>query len=155
MSISYVFTERNSIRIECGDEWIEVSLPHDASAAKRSRPPKSAGGLKPPVTPKQPGRLKPPTYPGAMLVIASGKTPEDDEDYLGAGIDPGAMIDLSHLDMTHIGEAMKKARKIGHARTLDVNIDTGSLSNASTLADLNRLIKDPKIDLDALRLWKK
>jgi hypothetical protein len=157
MSISYSFTDRNSIRIECGDEWIEISLPQaldqDEPTPSPEAAPEPARAPSEPERGRRPGRIKPPHFPGVMLVVGN-KMPEDDEDYLGTET-PEFLIDLADIDMKHIENALKRIKSIGHWRTLDVSFDPSSPIDTSALDDLNQLMRDPSIDLDAVRLWTK
>ena len=89
-----------------------------------------------------------------MLVIATGKTPGEGEDYLGGGVVPGSIIAISDLGPASIKAAMKGIKKIGHSRILDLMVDSDTLGTIQNLDGLNRLIKDPNFALDGVRIWK-
>lgn len=80
MSIQIEFTLRNTIRVECSGEVVEVALqlPPASAASDRGRGP--AVGMRPKPGGPWPGRPK--QGPGVMAIIANKKIKNDELDWL-------------------------------------------------------------------------
>ena len=168
MTIDYSFTDRNSVRIACGDDTIEVGVRADgrlevvqlSMATSPATAPTPTPAPAPPPTglPTTPIRLKRPTYPRTSFVVVNGEVQGVDDDVFVQEGEPSSMVGLSQLVLPSVGQIdliiTQHARTIGQTRILDVHDDAKPSDRAAGLSNLTRLVDDPGIALDAVRLWK-
>jgi hypothetical protein len=168
MPIDYTFTDRGTIQIECGDEWIEVRLPGAGSGAK-GQSPKTAPAPVPdgrgdpvvmPRDPKQADEPEPPVGPGVMSIVTGLGTPDVAQDLFSLDLPENERVDLSQfkvgvdVQMQLLRERIARATGLmGRSKVLDVYV--GHLSKDSTvaLAQLHKLLREPDAGFNALRLW--
>lgn len=166
MSITYTFTGKNSIRVQCGGEWIEIGLPgatadHPDEEAnpplgrkKDEQKPVVSGEDIPPID----WNVSPGDFPSTMLVVASGKKHDEDGVILRAPFQTHSGIklsDFSNLGEDEIGKLIQESmsRHDGF-RTVDVKIDTPLTLGNDALRRINTFVQDFEIPVDAFRLWK-
>ena len=165
MSITYTFTGKNSIRVECGDEWIEIGLPGGAvdPPVGEADPPHGKRDEQKPIIPDEPiapigWHVSPGNFPSTMLVVASGKKHDKDGVILRAPFRTYSGIklsDFSNLEKDEIGKLIRDSMsKYKGFRTVDVEIDTPLLLGNDALKRINTFVQDLNIPVDAFRLWK-
>ena len=157
MSIQYTFTQHGTIQIECGDDWIEVRLPDG-----------DGGGIQPdritePVVSTEPiPEPEPPTGPGVMYVIATGHKPHDTQDLFirgGVGLEHWHLSDFERLDSSGLRREIQHRRaavrlgRVGTITVLDVDVGRLSSNSSNALSNLQKLLREGDLGIDALRLW--
>ncbi len=159
MSIQYTFTQHGTIQIECGDDWIEVRLP--GSGGGGAKPDPVVGG--PVVSPQPIPEPEPPTGPGVMYVIATGDKPHDTGDLFAGdvrGLEHWYLSDFERLDFSgvqrHIRQRMAGVRmgQVGEITVLDVDVGRLSPDSSDALTNLQKLLREGDLGIDALRLWQ-
>lgn len=161
MSIQYEFTPRNTIRIECGGEVIEVLLPAGSSPAAPpdSRPDRGRG------TPISlapiPLRQRPKQGPGVMAFIADKRKLPFDFDWTQSG--PGVRLhgldsigDMSEDELAILfvhGEQQFDIADNG-LKIVNVGMAPWSGTTPRQLENLRRIVASPTIGVDAVRLFR-
>jgi hypothetical protein len=169
MSIRYDFTPRNTIRIECGDEVIEVLLPAGSSpvapapATPASDPdPDTDVGRGSPigVTPI-PRRARPKQGPGVMAIIADKKSRPLDFDW--TQFDPSLRLhsldtigDMAEDELAQFltqGGPQLDITDNG-LKIVNVGVTPWSGTTPRLLESLRRIVENPTIGVDAVRLFQ-
>lgn len=170
MSIQYTFTPYGTIQIRCGRDWIEVKLPgggdggDDAASEPIVSPTTPAPApVASPAPPPRPPAPEPATPPGVMFIESSTPEPFDARDLFVVEIadvvrwnlaefkdlDPEALHRVVRQRVTRV-----KPRRFGSLMVLDVDLGTMSPDDAGGLSRLQKLLKEPGVDFDLLRLWQ-
>jgi hypothetical protein len=167
MSIQYEFTPRNTIRIECGDEVIEVLLPAGSSpvAPAPATPapdpdPDRGRGIPIGVTPIPP-RARPRHGPGVMAIIADKKSQPLDFDW--TQFDPRVRVhSLDSIGGMAEDELARFLTQGGPQlditdnglKIVNVGVTPWSGTTPRQLENLRRIVESPAIDVDAVRLFQ-
>lgn len=157
MAIQIEFTPRNTIRVECGDEVVEVALqPPPASTAPSDPGRGPAVGMQP----VQPWPGRPKQGPGVMAIIANKKIKNNDLDWLQFNPD----LKLESLDtIDKMDNGQLKEFIARHASGLDLKntlmvIDVGvtpwSGTTPAQLQNLRRIVEDDTFGLDGVRIFQ-
>lgn len=174
MSIQYTFTPYGTIQIRCGRDWIEVKLPGGGDGGNDAAPDPIASPATPattpapapvasPAPPPRPPAPEPATPPGVMFIESSTAEPFDARDLFVVEIadvvrwnlaefkdlDPEALHRVVRQRVTRV-----KPRRFGSLMVLDVDLGTMSPDDAGGLSRLQKLLKEPGVDFDLLRLWQ-
>jgi hypothetical protein len=169
MPIDYTFTDRGTIQIECGSEWIEVRLPGGPPPPTLSQGP-SDPGVKPapsalPGNDKSKSQPEPATSPGVMSIVAGvGKPQESDLSALRQlSLPSGEHFDLAWLDgldlnadqqalLEYIG---RTRRRLGTLQVVDVDFGIRRNPSQDVVAKLQALLRKPEYGIDVLRIWQR
>ncbi|WP_250511779.1 hypothetical protein [Caballeronia sp. GACF4] len=157
MSITCNFTPRNTLRIECGGEIIEVVLPTSSTTA-----PPEPDSAKPEVVMRPISRrVLPKPCPGIMAIVAGKKSEALDFDWMH-------VHDSVHLHSLESIERMNGdqfAQSFGPGgsglevsdnglRMINVGVAPWSGTTPSQLENLRQIVEDHTNGVDAVRLFK-
>jgi len=172
MSIQYEFTPRNTIRIECGGEVIEVLLPAGGSSPTVPAPAPAPAPAAPAPDPDRgrgspiglapiPPRPRPKQGPGVMAIIADKKSRPLDFDW--TQFDPN--VPMHSLDsiggmgedalaqfFTQGGPQLDIANN--GLKIVNVGVTPWSGTTPSQLENLRRIVESPTSGVDAVRLFQ-
>jgi len=163
MSIKYNFTPRNTIEIECGDEFIEVLLPGlpapraPAPGATTPNPDPDHGRGTPVATTPIPPR--PQQSPGVLAIISDKKRGPLDFDW--TRFDPSVHVhSLERIDDMADDELARFLSQDGSQlditanglKIVNVGVTPWSGTTPRQLENLRRIVESTSIDVDAVRL---
>ncbi|MDR7270289.1 hypothetical protein J2X20_002947 [Pelomonas saccharophila] len=155
MSINYQFTDRGTIQVWCGDDWIEIRLPGggggDGDAARpRARAPDVSdvdSDAAPAAVPdEEEADPEPQVGPGSMSFIGMvgglGRPPRA---LLWSAAPTARGFELSNLE-SGIVEQMMPAPGLGDVRIVAIDLNSLPLKSPLSVVQLNRLLRNWQAD---------
>lgn len=164
MPIDYTFTDRGTIQIACGTDWIEVRLPAGPPSAPDSPKPVSDGETQT-ASPAVPPRAapEPQVKPGVMAVVAGlGNSSIArnliDLDSLGfegpEPLDATLLLHVNPLSQAPLSELIRRSvKEVDGLKIIDLVAGSEFRRTPNALARAKQLLRQQNYTVDAMRLW--
>ena len=166
MSIEVVFTDHQTVRVQCDEEWIEIPLPHASPRADNQ----SSGAPPPspaPSTPDRPEKFgRPPLEPGVIGLVQKDTGGSHDGPYEPPDFSfwrsrtDNADVDLHvlrYLTDTRLKSVIEEAKMRAQVSldcpfVLDVGVRPRQYGEAIGFNALRSIVEDPAHGLAGIRL---
>lgn len=156
MSINYQFTDRGTIQVWCGDDWIEIRLPGGGGGGDAPRPRASAPDLSDPDSGAGPAAVpdddepepEPPGAPASMSIIGMVGARGRRARLLLWPAEAAQRKELSAPEVEIVTEMLSTPQP-GEVQILTVDLGQLPLKAPLSVVQLNQLLRAQQLDLGA------